>query len=76
MGGRQPFIKRFGTGDEESFKDLFKNHFVEGLTGITLNRTILCYVNRREKERGTIDRESHISYTRPDTPFFVNLFFD
>lgn len=33
MGGRQrikPFIKRFGTGDEESFKDLFKNHFVEG----------------------------------------------
>lgn len=33
MGGGQrkkPFIKPFGTGDEESFKDLFKNHFVEG----------------------------------------------
>ena len=33
MGGGQgikPFITPFGTGDEESFKDLFKDHFVEG----------------------------------------------
>lgn len=51
MGGRQrikPFIKRFGTGDEESFKDLFKNHFVEG--GRSIEPYFPMSIGERKKE--------------------------
>lgn len=33
-------------------------------------------IGQERERRGTIDQESHISYTRLDTPFFVILFFD
>lgn len=33
-------------------------------------------IAQERERRVTIDQESHISYTRPDTPFFVILFFD